>query len=256
METALITGASSGIGRELAILLAASGRKVVLVARRRALLEELRAQIEGSGGQAVVIETDLAAPRAVDGLLDALRVCELEVDILVNNAGFGGVGRFAELIWERQHEMLHLNITVLCELTYRLLPAMLRRKTGQIVNVGSVAGFLPGPYQAVYYASKACVNSFSMALAEELRGTGVRVTTLCPGPTISGFQEAAGFKASKSDMTSLEVAQEAMVAITGPAGLVVTGRKNRFLATLLGFIPMGIKARLAGRLGHRRVKSR
>ena len=254
METALITGASSGIGRELAILLAASGRKVVLVARRRALLEELRIQIEGAGGQAVVIESDLAAPRAVDGLLDALRVCELEVDILVNNAGFGGVGRFAELIWERQHEMLHLNITVLCELTYRLLPAMLRRKTGQVVNVGSVAGFLPGPYQAVYYASKACVNSFSVALAEELRGTGVRVTTLCPGPTVSGFQETAGFKAGRNDMSSLEVAQEAMAAIDGAAGLVVAGRKNRVLVALLGLIPMRIKARLAGRMGHRRVK--
>lgn len=234
-ETVLVTGASSGIGEELARLFAADGSDLVLVARRRERLEALAAELEKRHGVAVGVEAvDLSRPERLAELCRRLDQQGVEVDVLVNNAGFGARGTVAELPEERQLEMVRLNIEALTALTRALLPGMLARRRGGILNVGSVAGFQPGPFMAVYYASKAYVLSFSEALAEELRGSGVGVTVLAPGPTVTGFQEAAGLEGSL--LFELLPMAAAPVARAGHRGfrrgkvLVVPGLGNRLLA--------------------------
>jgi short-subunit dehydrogenase len=190
--TALITGASSGIGEELAWIHAARGGDLIITARRETRLNDLAAAIAAEHKVGVeVIAGDLAAPGAAGILYDEVAARGLTVDILVNNAGFGGHGKFHEADLAREQQMMQLNMVALTELCHHFLQDMVERGSGRILNVGSTAGFLPGPLQAVYYASKAYVNSLSQALANELDGTGVTVTVLCPGPVKTGFQEAA-----------------------------------------------------------------
>ena len=201
MPTALITGASSGLGREFARLHARRDRDAIVVARRGPALEALREELEAAHACSVTaIEADLTAP---DGVERVWRACEgRAVDILINNAGFGDHGLFVGQGREKALSMIDLNVRALTELAHRFVPPMVARGTGRVLNVGSTAGFLPGPLQAVYYASKAYVNSFSQALAEELDGTGVSVTLLAPGPVKTDFFETA-------DMTGLKVLENA-----------------------------------------------
>ncbi len=191
-NTALITGASAGIGEELAWIHAEKGGDLILVARREDRLNDLAGALRDEHKVDVtVIAADLAQPGAAARLADTVNDLELTVDILINNAGLGAHGAFHESSLERQQQMLQVNMVALTELTHLLVQDMVNRGSGRILNVGSTAGFLPGPLQAVYYATKAYVNSLSQALANELEDTGVTVTVLCPGPVATEFQEVA-----------------------------------------------------------------
>lgn len=246
---ALVTGASSGIGLELARLLAADGHDLVLVARSRARLEELARGFALKGAQAHVIAADLAAPQAPAAIVAELRERGLTVDILVNNAGYGLFGAFSETEWKAELDMIQLNVVALVELTKRLLPGMVERKRGRVLNVASTAAFQPGPLMAIYYATKAFVLSFSEAIAEELDGTGVTVTALCPGPTKTGFQAGAKMEASKlvrgkSIDGPEEVARVGYQALKAGRRFVVPGAKNKMLAQSVRFLPRNTITRM------------
>ena len=196
MAVALVTGASGGIGTELCDILAAHGYDLVLVARSEAKLRALSEKLEGTYGiTAPIFPVDLAEPGVADTLHDALVEQGISVDVLANNAGFGDQGAFLDSDWPRQEEMVKLNILALMRLAYLFGNDMRRRGAGRILNVASVAAFTAGPYMPVYFASKAFVLSFSQALGEELRGSGVTVTALCPGTTATSFWGAAGMDA-------------------------------------------------------------
>src|SRR5215831_17331812 len=180
--TALITGASSGIGAELAVLCAQDAYDVVLVARRVDRLEDLASRLAKDHGiLARAMSGDLADPRAPSLIHDGMRGAP--VDILINNAGFGIRGPFTSTDWDAEARLLQVNVGALVHLTKLFLPEMVQRRSGRILNVASTAGFVPGPFMAMYYASKAFVVSFSESIANELQGTGVSATVLCPGPT-------------------------------------------------------------------------
>ena len=190
--TALITGASRGIGLALASEIASHGHDVVLVARRRDALEAAAGMIEGKYDvRATVIPADLSQPATPQSLYDAALNEKLEIEILVNNAGFGLGGAFMETDLERETEMIQVNAVALTQLTKLFGRSMVKRRRGYIMNVASTAAFQPGPLMSVYYATKAYVLSFSEAVAEELRNTGVTVTALCPGATATDFAETA-----------------------------------------------------------------
>lgn len=191
---ALITGASGGIGACFARALAARGRNLVLVARSKDRLEALKIEIVAKHAVRVeVIEQDLSVAGAAARLVTALQELDIDVELLVNNAGFGAQGEFWKLPLDRQAKMLQLNVVTLTELSHMLLPAMLERRSGGIINVSSTASFQPIPYTAVYAATKAYVTSFSMALAEETAPYGVKVLALCPGGTATEFFTAGQF---------------------------------------------------------------
>src|SRR3954468_13185859 len=191
-QTALVTGASSGIGLELAKVLARHGYDLVLVARKRDALEAVAGQIEGQYDvKAHVFAADLRRREAPEAIWDFLRNEAIPVTVLINNAGFGLGGEFADTELTRELEMIQVNIAALTHLTKLFLPAMIKAKSGRILNLASTAAFQPGPLMAVYYATKAYVLSFSEALAEELRNSGVTVTALCPGPTRTEFADVA-----------------------------------------------------------------
>lgn len=197
-QVALITGASSGIGLELAKLFAADGHELILVARRAEALEALAATLRAKHGATVhVWPEDLAEVTAPKRIAERAASEGLAVDILVNNAGFGAWGSFADLTLDNQLDMLKVNMTALTELTHRFLPGMRQRRSGRILNLASVSAFQPGPYLAIYAATKAFVLSFSEALGAELAGSGVTVTCLCPGFTGTGFQAVAGMAESR-----------------------------------------------------------
>lgn len=190
-NTALITGASGGIGAEFARIHARQGGDLILVARSADKLQALKDELESAHKvQVTTIAQDLSQPGAAQEVAAATQDAGLTVDILINNAGFGGHGKFHEREIRRDLEMIQLNIAALTELSHLFLQGMVERGHGQILNVASTAGFLPGPLQATYYATKAFVLSFSQAIAEELKGTGVSVTALCPGPVATGFVAA------------------------------------------------------------------
>lgn len=197
-ETVLVTGASAGIGAELARCFARDGSRLVLLARRTDRLEALAADLRTRHGSEVsVLAADLARPDEAERIEAWLNERRLEVDVLVNNAGFGARGRFAEIDGARQQDMIQVNVGALVDLTHRLLPHMIVRRRGGVLNVGSQAGFLAGPRMAVYYATKAFVLSFTEALSEELRNTGVTATVLAPGPVKTEFAEVAGMTDAK-----------------------------------------------------------
>src|SRR5476651_2165747 len=204
-ETVLITGASSGIGLELAKCFAADGCRLILVARNREAMEKLAEEFRLKNKiEVIVLPADLSLPETPKRIFEKLSAQKISVDVLVNNAGFGTHGSFLETSLPRQLEMLQVNIAALTELTGLFLPGMIERKRGGILNVGSVAGFLPGPNMAVYFASKAFVLSFTEALSEELGGTGVNVSVFCPGATETNFSQVArGRKTHKSSTSKL-----------------------------------------------------
>ena len=209
---ALITGASSGIGACFARALAARGRHLVLVARSKDKLEALKSEIAARHSLRIeVIEQDLGLEGAAQRLATTLTKRGIAVDLLVNNAGFGAHGQFWKLPLERQAEMLRLNIVTLTELTYLLLPAMVERSGGGIINISSTASIQPVPYMNVYAATKAYVTSFSMGLAEEVREYGVKVLALCPGGTATNFFAAGQF--AKIDFVGGLQSPEAVVEV-------------------------------------------
>jgi short-subunit dehydrogenase len=242
VSTALVTGASSGIGKELARLFARDGHGVVLVARRRERLDELaRELVEKHGVKTWPIACDLAAAGAVERLVSELAALGVGVDYLVNNAGVGTTGPFAASDPAAEAAMAELNVTAVVRLTGALLPAMLARRQGGILNIGSTAGFQPGPYMATYYASKAFVNHFSEALAYELRGSGVSVTVYCPGPTHTEFGDVSGIGHSKlfrlQVATAESVASAAYAALMARRVLGVHGFINRLGVALVRVSP-------------------
>ena len=197
MGYALVTGATGGIGSELCDILAAHGKSIVLVARNEEKLDELAGRLAKTYGVvAAVIPCDLAEPGAADILHQATVDAGIEIDFLANNAGFGDQGAFLDSDWERQDEMVRLNVIALMRLSYLYGRDMREARAGRILNVASVAAFAPGPYMSTYFASKAFVLNFSQALGEELAGSGVTVSALCPGTTATGFWDAAGMQAN------------------------------------------------------------
>jgi short-subunit dehydrogenase len=253
MTTTLITGASSGIGRELAKQFASGGDDVVLVARSEDKLNELANHIhENHSVKATVIPVDLAEPGAVDGLCHQLRERSLQVDNLVNNAGFGALGKFAELSADRQTDMIMVNVVALTRLTRMLLPEMLQRGKGGVLNVGSIAAYQAGPNMCVYYASKAYVLSFTEGLREEVAGSGVHITCLEPGATETGFGEDSGM--GKLDMFSSATMSAEAVAKAGYEGyvknedIVIPGWKNRLMVTSTSFLPRFATRKLVAKL--------
>ncbi len=258
LKTALVTGASSGIGRELAKLLAGEGHDVVFVARRRDRLEDLARELATRHGvSARVIAKDLENPASPAEIFEELETEEISVDILVNDAGLGIYGRFWETDLARQLAVIQVNLVALTNLTGRFLPGMVSRRKGKILNVSSTAAFQPGPYMAVYYATKAYVLSFSEALAEELAGTGVSVTALCPGPTVTEFQEGAGIEDTWLFRGPL-VMDARSVARAGWAGarrrkrIVVPGLGNKLLKESVRFSPRRLVTAVARRIQKKR----
>lgn len=240
---ALVTGASGGIGAELARELARHGYDLVLAARSTAPMQALAEEVAGIGAAATVIAADLAKPNAAAALADEIAQRGLAVDVLINNAGFGAAGRFDRLEPARLSEMLQLNVVSLSELTRLLLPPMISRRAGKIMLVASVAGFQPGPGMAAYFASKAYVLSLGEALACELRGTGVTVTTLCPGATATRFFDVAGARNSlmakhlRRMMGAAAVARLGYQALAAGRPVVVAGLTNRMTALAVRYLP-------------------
>jgi len=230
-EWALITGASAGIGRELAELFAGASFNLVLVARNGARLKELGDKLKGRFGiEFLVLTADLARPGAAGDLLKA--VGSREISVLVNNAGFGAYGEFAKADLKTQAEIIQVNILALMELTHLFLQPMLARKQGRILNVASTAAFQPGPFVNAYYASKAFVYSFSYALTEELTGSGVSVTTLCPGPTSTEFFDRAHIKMKQGFpmMSARTVAEEGFDGLMKGKRVVIAGMANKIVS--------------------------
>ena len=255
VETVLITGASSGIGLELARCFAADGCRLVLVSRKGDALEALAAELRKAHKiQAQVFTADLAHPESPPRLLAHLQSAGVKVDVLVNNAGFGAQGKFAALPLTRQLEMLQVNITSLTHLTGLLLPGMIERRRGGILNVASTAAFQPGPGMAVYYATKAYVLSLSEALAEELAGTGVTVTASCPGPTTTNFGAAARMNTlglvKKIAMSADSVARISHRAFRRGSVVAVTGFRNLFPTLLVRLFPRAAVRKITRRLNN------
>jgi short-subunit dehydrogenase len=239
----LITGASSGIGYELAKVCAASGHDLVLVARREDRLLDLKAQLEAAHSvQVWTYRADLTDPGTRQQLFDWTLAQGILPYALVNNAGFGALAPYADADWEQQNAMLQLNVVALSHLTRLYLPGMIAQGRGRVLNVASIAAFLPGAYMAVYYASKAYVLSFTEAIATELEGTGVTATTLCPGPTESEFQDRAAMQEvkmfdPKSLPTAAAVARYGYEAMERGQRIAVHGGKNKLLTLVTRLLP-------------------
>lgn len=217
-DVALITGASSGIGKELAFIHAKKDGDLVLVARSTEALKKIQSELEAKYSVKVkIISKDLSLPTAPKEIYDELKQEGIEVTYLINNAGFGGLGKFYERDWEDDLKMINLNITALTALTRFFLPDFVKRNKGKILNVSSTAALLPGPLQAVYYATKAYVTSFSNAIAEELHDTKVTVTALMPGATETEFGRVSGM--DKTSMFS-KTASAKEVAEAGYNGMI------------------------------------
>ena len=252
-KTALITGASSGIGLELAHLFARDGYRLVLVARNRTALRELATDLQTRYNAEIWISPkDLAHPASPLELYQELQESSVVLDVLVNNAGFGAEGAFLQTDWNVEGEMLQVNIVALTQLTKLFLP-QIRAREGKLLNVASTAAFLPGPYMAVYYASKAYVLHFTEALAEELSGTKATVTCLCPGPVKTGFQKRAGIADSNllHGPLLVDVREVARIGYEGmKAGkrVVIPGWKNRAVVESLRLSPRSVTPKMVRRL--------
>jgi uncharacterized protein len=253
MDVTLITGASAGLGEGFARALAAEKRNLLLVARREERLAALAVQLAERRGIAVeTMALDLAAPDASEQLMAEVAARGLSVDTLINNAGFGARGSFIEIDLAEQRRMIELNCTLLMDLCHRVLPGMIAAKRGGILNVASTAAFQPGPWMAVYYATKAFVLSFSEALHEEVRGHGVKVAALCPGPTRTEFADVAGMNDSelfKRFATSPEaVVRDGLAALKSNTAVKVSGTMNTIMAESIRFTPRLLARRIAGGL--------
>jgi uncharacterized protein len=257
--TVLITGASAGIGSELVPYFAGTGHNVVLVARQEAVLQGIAAAVRNVFRvDTCVIACDLAQPDAARTIVAELTRRNIHVDILVNNAGIGAYGEFAETPIETAERIVQVNILALTALTRLLLPGMIARRSGKILNVASTAAFAPIPMHSVYGASKAFVLSFSEALAEELKGTGVTVTSLCPGPTETGFARNAGRDEARTlpqpAMSARSVAKTGFSALMRGDRLAVPGWGNLIMTSLIRFMPRLLVARVAKQTMRRKLE--
>jgi short-subunit dehydrogenase len=245
-KVALITGASAGLGVEFARQLAGRGHLLVLAARRKDRLDALAKEL----GKARAVAIDLSKSGSAAKLLADLAAAGEEIDLLINNAGFGLIGRFAELDAKRQRQMIDLNVGTLTDLCRAIAPAMIKRKSGAILNVASTAAFQPGPNMAVYFATKAYVLSFTEALHEELKPHGIHVSALCPGPTRTEFGEVAGFSGNglfdRAAMNSPEVVKAGLDGLDKNNAVVVPGIANRIGAVSTRFAPRSVVRRIAG----------
>ncbi len=256
--TVLITGGSRGIGLELAKQFAAHGHDLILVARTRDALEAAAGILEGKHGiKVTVLVYDLADQQSPQRLFDAVTAEGMQVDVLVNNAGFGLGGEFAETDLSRELDMIQVNVASLVHLTKLFMQPMILRRRGRILNVGSIAGFQPGPLMSIYYATKAFILSFSQAIDEELRNTGVTVTCLCPGATATNFAERAGISNSVVfSLTGLadaeDVARYGYAATMRGQRLAIPGIKNKATVQAQRLIPRAIVTRLARKVQENR----
>jgi|SRR5579872_207258 len=250
-ETVLVTGASSGIGLELAKLFAAGGSDVVLAARTVVALQGLAETLEREHGiRARVAPCDLTDPAAPRILFDELEREGVAVDVLVNDAGMASVGPFVTHEIDGELDQLQVNVVALTHLTGLFLPKMAARRRGGVLNVASTAAFQPGPLMAVYYASKAYVLSFTVALADEMRGTGVTITCLCPGPTRTGFEERSGNAKTRlfrlpSVMDAVTVARAGYEGFREGRPVVIPGFLNKLTATASRLAPAGLPTKVA-----------
>jgi uncharacterized protein len=250
--TALITGASSGIGYELAGVFAAHGHDLVLVSRRQAELQQRASELSKQFNiQADVIPLDLSIPNSSETLYQTLQSQNHQIDFLINNAGFAIHGPFADSDSNRQLQLLRLNIETLTHLTRLLLPGMIERRSGKILNIASIASLMPGPWMATYFASKAYVLSFSQALSTELKGTGVTATALVVGPTATNFAPSCGAEKTKAFssgvMQPCDVAQSGYRAMMRGKSVAPAGLINRLRMIPTKFVPMAILAHFAGK---------
>jgi short-subunit dehydrogenase len=247
-EVALVTGASAGIGAEFARQLSAGGYEVVLVARRAERLEELADQLPGT---AHVVACDLASEATA--LPQKIAAMDLQIDVLVNNAGFGTHGHFFQIDAAREAEEVRVNCEALVILTHAFLPGMLERRRGGVITVASTAGMQPLPYETTYSASKAFARTFSDALSAELRGSGVRVLAVNPGPVPTEFQEVAGYRPGylppvPGKISAEQVAREALEAFHRGQRSIITGSVMRWYMRANGPAPLPIKLRVAERM--------
>lgn len=245
-QVALVTGASAGLGVEFARQLSKRGHSLVLAARRKDRLTELAEEL----GNARTVAIDLSRANAAAKLMDDIEANGETVDLLVNNAGFGLIGPFAKLDPKRERQMIDLNAGALMDLCRAVVPAMIERKSGAILNVASTAAFQPGPRMAVYFATKAFVLSLSEALHEELKSHGIKVTCLCPGPTRTEFGEVAGFGGNglfdKVAMNATEVVETGLKALSSNDAVVVAGWINKVGAASARFAPRSVVRKIAG----------
>jgi len=244
----LITGASAGLGAEFARQCASRGEPLALVARRRDRMEALAAEI---GGEVHIFEADLAKQGAAASLIAGLAAEGLTVGTLINNAGFGLAGKFAGRPLARQSEMIDLNCRTLVELCHLVLPAMRERKAGAICNVASTAAFQPGPNMAVYYATKAFVLSFTEALHHELKGSGIRVSALCPGPTESEFSDVADSHSptlERMKMPAEPVVRAGLAGLDANKAVVIPGFRNKVGAQASRFLTRAAMRGIIGRI--------
>jgi short-subunit dehydrogenase len=254
---AVITGASAGLGLEFARLFAQDNIPVLLIARRRDLLEQIAREIEALGVKCFVLDVDLTASDATAKIMQYLMSENLRVQYLVNNAGFGTSGTFLNSNADAELNMVRLNVSALMSLTHALLPTLLTQKQARILNIGSVAGFQPGPGMATYYATKAFVNSFSQALSWELRNTSVTVTLSCPGPTgtefaqVAKIERSALFNMGKASATT--VAADAYCAMHAGRRRIVHGMMNKIFMSLSAMFPMSLLLRVAATLNLKKV---
>lgn len=258
-RTALVTGASAGLGEALARRLSARGYDLVLVARRADRLEALAADLaKAHGAHSLVVAQDLATAAGVEAVLGAVAGARIEVEVLVNNAGFGSIGPFTRSPLERELRQVDVNVRALVSLTRQFLPAMVARRSGVVMNLGSTGSFLPVPYMATYGATKAFVLSFTEALSYELEGTGVHAMAVCPGPTVTEFQEVAGMRFGRLEraftMTADEVVEIALRDMDRRRRISVTGWMNKLQVLAARFSPRGLVARVTRAIFARHVR--
>ncbi|MFD0991455.1 SDR family NAD(P)-dependent oxidoreductase [Mariniflexile jejuense] len=235
-KTALVTGAASGLGYELAILLATDAYKLILVDIDANSLSKVKTELENNFKiQVITLEKDLSEKNIAENIIAEIK--DEPIDVLINNAGFGLFGSFVDTDWERESEMLHVHILTTTHLTKLVLEGMVKRGSGRILNISSLAAFQPGPLMAIYYASKGYMLSFSEAIANELKGTGVTVTALCPGPTKTSFQKTVSANSCDNKIT-FNMASAKTVAAYGYKSMLkgktyaIPGKFNKFLAIL------------------------
>jgi short-subunit dehydrogenase len=262
-KTALVTGASAGIGKAFAELLASRGYGLVLTARRRDRLDDLARRLATQHGVAThVVVADLAEPDASARIADAVREQGLHIDFLVNNAGYGVPGSYVKVPWTDHQHFIQVMMTAVCDLTYRLLPPMLDRGWGRVINIASVAGMVPAPAgHTLYGASKAFVIRFSEALAAESAPKGVNVTAVCPGFTYSEFHDVTGTRDQMGSVPAMlwlnadDVAREGYDAVMRGKSVVVNGMPYRLLTWLVGVVPRSIVMAVSAAAGRRYRKT-